>query len=312
MIVVTGGAGFVGSNLVRGLNRSGLHDVVVVDRLGTGEKFLNLTGLTFSDFIGLEQLFEIDFSRVEVVFHQGACTDTSLTDGDRMMKANYEYSKRLLERCEEHGTRFIYASSASVYGTGALGFREEPACESPLNVYAFSKVIFDNYVRDRLDTSRAAVTGLRYFNVYGPGERHKGGMASLASQLFDQLVLHGKMKLFEGSDEFRRDFVHVDDVVAVNLWFLKNDTRGIFNCGAGQARPISDVARHLLVRHGAGEIENVGLPQHLQHRYQEFTRADLTRLRAAGYLERFLSLEEGLDAYYDWLLGTSVGPHIRR
>jgi ADP-L-glycero-D-manno-heptose 6-epimerase len=305
MIVVTGGAGFIGSNLVRGLNRLGVDEIVVVDHLGGGDKFLNLTGLAFADVIGVEQLFDWDFSRVRAVFHEGACTDTSNSDGDSMIRQNYEYSKRLLARCEQHATRFIYASSASIYGSGAQGFREEPVCDSPLNVYAFSKATFDNYVRRRLDSSPSAITGLRYFNVYGPGERHKRHMASIAQQLFDQLTVSGKMRLFEGSDEFRRDFVHVDDVVAVNLWFLESGVRGIYNCGTGHARPISDLARHLLTRHGSGEIEMVGFPAHLRNRYQEFTEADLTRLRAAGYVQPFKSLEAGLDAYYDWLRATS-------
>jgi ADP-L-glycero-D-manno-heptose 6-epimerase len=301
MIVVTGGAGFVGSNLVRGLNRRGVEDVLIVDDLEQGEKHLGLNGLAFVDLVDYRD-FEADPARftgeqVEAVFHQGACTDTLETDGRRMLRVNYEFSRRLLEfalgRCP-----FLYASSAAVYGDGRNGFREEPACEWPLNVYAFSKLLFDRHVRRLLPRAATQVVGLRYFNVYGPQEAHKGRMASVVHKFHREIARNGKLEIFAGSESFLRDFVFVDDVVDVNLHFWeRREPSGIFNCGTGVARSFLDLARIVARLYERAEVVEVPFPSDLRGKYQAFTRADLTRLRAAGYAREFTTLERGVEAY---------------
>lgn len=303
MIIVTGAAGFIGSNLVFGLNGIGRNDILAVDDLRAGDKHRNLNRARFLDIIGkdelLDQLEKLD--HVEAIFHQGACADTTESDGRYMMRNNYEYSKRLLHFAERRGVRFIYASSAAVYGDGRAGFREDPSCEDPLNIYGFSKLAFDNYVRQRGDRVNCVITGLRYFNVYGPHEQHKGRMASVALHLYRQLQAGETMKLFEGSSGFERDFIHIDDVVAVNLWLLAHPVAGIFNVGSGHARPFTDVAELLRSLEGRGEIELIPFPKDLVAKYQRFTQADLTQLRAAGYDQPALSLEQGLARYHQVL-----------
>lgn len=299
MVVLTGGAGFIGSNILRALNQRGIDDVLVVDNLSRGEKHLNLNGTRFSDFVDKEAyLAKLEaFPAPELIIHQGACTDTTLTDGRHMMANNYEYSKRLLLYALERGTRFIYASSAAVYGDGRRGFREEPECEWPLNPYAFSKWAFDSFVRRVLPGAKSQVVGLRYFNVYGPGEAHKGKMASVIYQFYQQIKKDGKLRLFEGSEAFRRDFVWIGDVVRVNLFFLDNPQRsGIYNVGRGEAESFLRVAQ-LVARALEGEIEYIPFPEELRGKYQAYTQADLTRLRAAGYRETFVPLERGVEMY---------------
>ncbi len=314
-VLVTGAAGFIGSRLVRGLNAIGIDDVVAVDNLAHADKFRNLEGCEIADYLDQAELagaLEDLAGSVEAVFHQGACSDTMETDGRYMMENNYRYSVRLLEWCQEEAVPFIYASSASVYGAGPQ-FVEERRHERPLNIYAYSKFLFDQYVRRLLPQATAQVAGLRYFNVYGPNEAHKGRMASVAYHAFRQLRSEGRVKLFVGSDgygngEQRRDFVHVDDAVAVNLWMLQAGTSGIFNCGTGRAQTFNDVAAAVInaVRgSGAsaaelaaeGLIEYVPFPPALEGKYQSYTQADLARLRAAGYNGRFRSVEEGVAAY---------------
>lgn len=305
MIIVTGGAGFIGSNLVLALNRLGRQDILVVDNLHKAIKHRNLNCARFLDYVPKEELLGMlpSLDRVEAIFHQGACSDTTESDGRYMMQNNYQFSKQLLHFAEQRGAKLIYASSAAVYGDAENGFREQPACEYPLNVYGFSKLAFDNYVRARVAHSPIQAVGLRYFNVYGPQERHKGRMASVAMHLFDQLVAGQKMRLFEGSADFKRDFLHVDDAVAVNLYFLHNPQRGIFNCGSGTAQSFEDIARNLRELHGSGEIEHIPFPADLAGKYQRFTQADLSQLRAAGCAHSFLSLQEGLTDYYRALRG---------
>jgi len=306
VIIVTGAAGFIGSNLVRGLNDLGRSDIVVVDDLTNGEQHLNLNALRFAEFIDKGDLFEAlsGLPKLEAIFHQGACSDTTERNGRYMMDNNCDYSKRLLRVAEERGAQFIYASSAAVYGDGSNGFREDPACEYPLNVYGFSKMVFDQHVRQRLDSACCQIVGLRYFNVYGPQERHKGRMASVAMHLYDQLEASGEMRLFEGSGRFLRDFIHVDDVVAVNLFFLTNATSGIFNCGTGRARSFVDIATRLRELHGSGVLREMPFPADLAGRYQRFTEADLTRLQGAGWNKPFLDLEAGVERYYNVLRST--------
>jgi ADP-L-glycero-D-manno-heptose 6-epimerase len=305
VIIVTGGAGFIGSNLVLALNRLGRHDILVVDNLQKAIKHRNLNCARFLDYVPKEELLALlpSLDRVDAIFHQGACSDTTESDGRYMMQNNYQFSKQLLHFAEQRGAKLIYASSAAVYGDAENGFREQPACEYPLNVYGFSKLAFDNYVRARIAHSPIQIVGLRYFNVYGPQERHKGRMASVAMHLFDQLAAGQSMRLFEGSADFRRDFLHVDDAVAVNLYFLHNAQRGIFNCGSGKAQSFEDIARNLRELHGGGEIESIPFPADLAGKYQRFTQADLSQLRAAGCAHNFLSLQEGLTDYYRALRG---------
>jgi ADP-L-glycero-D-manno-heptose 6-epimerase len=314
--IVTGAAGFIGSRLVRGLNRRGVSEVIAVDNLAHGDKFRNLVDCEIADYIDQAQLaarLESLEGAVEAVFHQGACSDTLESDGRYMMENNYAYSRRLLDWCQEEEIPFIYASSASVYGRGP-DYREERACERPLNIYGYSKFLFDQVVRSRLPQKSAQIVGLRYFNVYGPNEWHKGRMASVALHAYQQLHGEGKVKLFAGSDgyrdgEQRRDFIYVDDAVAVNLWFLeRRAASGIFNCGSGRAQTFNRLAcavinsvhgtqatLHDIV--GRGLIEYVPFPAELAGKYQSFTEADLSRLREAGYPGEFITVEQGVAAY---------------
>ncbi len=302
MIIVTGAAGFVGSNLLRGLNRRGVSDVLVVDDLELGDKHRSLNALEFTDFVDrrdfLERLSSFGPKTIDAIFHQGACSNTMEGDGRFMLAVNYEYSKRLLEFALERGIPFLYASSAAVYGNGDDGFREDPACEYPLNVYAFSKFLFDRWVRRVLPEAKSQVVGLRYFNVYGPQENHKGRMASVVYHFHQQVQSGGRMRLFEGSEGFRRDFIFVDDVVDVNLFFLDHPQQsGIFNCGTGRAESFLALARAVQRRYEGAEIEEIPFPPDLAGKYQTFTEADVRALRAAGYDRAFTSLEEGVAAY---------------
>jgi ADP-L-glycero-D-manno-heptose 6-epimerase len=314
--VVTGAAGFIGSKIVEALNRAGVRDIVAVDNLQRSHKVSNLARLEIADFLDkgefLQRLDSFD-GAVEAVLHQGACSDTMESDGRYMMENNYRYSKTLLDWCQEAEVPLLYASSASVYGAGPE-FREERGCERPLNVYGYSKFLFDQLVRRTLPGKSAQIAGFRYFNVYGPNEAHKGRMASVAFHAYQQLLGAGKVQLFVGSGgygngEQRRDFVHVDDVVDVNLWFLEHrEMSGIFNCGTGRAQTFNQLAaatvnavqgtdhtaRELAQR---GLIEYVAFPEGLKEKYQSFTEADLSRLRAAGYPGEFKGVEQGVAAY---------------
>ncbi|GAB1537344.1 ADP-glyceromanno-heptose 6-epimerase [Geovibrio sp. ADMFC3] len=301
MIAVTGGAGFIGSNIVKALNDMGEDNILIVDNLDNPAKHLNMNKLKFNDFIDKRDFLSVmkaDKFFIKAFFHEGACSNTMETDGRYMMQNNYEFSKELLHYSIEKGTKFIYASSASVYGNGDEGFIESPECEYPLNVYAFSKFAFDNYVR-RVKNPGIQIAGLRYFNVYGPQENHKGKMASVAFHFFNQHQDGSRVKLFEGSENFRRDFIHVDDVVAVNMFLYENpDVSGIFNCGTGNARSFADIAEVFRKRYGSEfESEIIPFPEQLKGKYQKYTQADLTSLRKAGYSKDFLSLEEGVDRY---------------
>lgn len=315
MIIVTGGAGFIGSNIVRGLNARGIDDIIVVDDLSNGHKFVNLSGLRIADYLDMERFRELlaDASRpvlpdITAVFHQGACSTTTEWDGRYMMDNNYQYSKELLAWCASRQVPFLYASSAAVYG-GNESFVEEEGAEGPINVYGYSKWQFDQYVRRHGAAHKSQVVGLRYFNVYGPREQHKGSMASVAFHLDLQLREKGVVKLFEGSHgyddgEQRRDFIHIDDVVAVNLWFLDNPgISGIYNCGTGKSQTFNDVARAVLGWHGKGRLDYIAFPDHLKGAYQAFTQADLTALRACGCDVPFRGVEEGVRAYLDVLHG---------
>jgi ADP-L-glycero-D-manno-heptose 6-epimerase len=312
MIIVTGGAGFIGSNIVKALNERGHTDILIVDNLKKGQKFINLVDCDIEDYIDKDTFLQKTTSReyfaasIETIFHQGACSETTEWDGYYMMANNYDYSKNLLTYSLAKKIPFIYASSASVYGSG-VNFTEKRQYESPLNVYGYSKFLFDQYVRQRLPTLTSQVIGLRYFNVYGPREQHKDSMASVAFHFNNQLKDTGKLRLFEGCDgygngEQRRDFISVDDAVKVNLWFMDNPEKsGIFNVGTGRSQTFNDVANAVIAWHQKGEIEYIEFPEHLKGRYQSFTEADITRLRDAGYPYEFKTVEQGVKDYLDWL-----------
>ena len=324
-VAVTGAAGMIGSNIVHGLNAIGIDDIIAVDDLTDGPKYRNLVGARLSDYFDRSEFYDRfargEFGKVDAVLHQGACSDTMEHDGKYMMDTNYRCSKNLLDACQAQGVRLLYASSAATYG-GSDTFREEPAFERPLNVYGYSKLLFDNVVRRVLPQATSQVAGFRYFNVYGPREQHKGRMASVAFHHVNQFRETGKVKLFGeyggyGPGGQTRDFIHVDDVVAVNLWFLQNPGQsGIFNLGTGRAQPFNDVAvatvnasRALagspplplaeLIKQGL--IEYIPFPEALVGKYQCYTQADDTRLRATGCNHAFADVATGVKRYVEWL-----------
>ncbi|EKO3694633.1 ADP-glyceromanno-heptose 6-epimerase [Vibrio metschnikovii] len=307
MIIVTGGAGMIGSNIIKALNERGISDILVVDHLKNGRKFKNLVDLNIADYMDRDDfLTQImagdDFGPIDAVFHEGACSATTEWDGKYVMLNNYEYSKELLHYCLDREIPFLYASSAATYGDTDT-FIEEPQYEGALNVYGYSKQQFDNYVR-RLWQDAAEhkeklsqITGFRYFNVYGPREQHKGSMASVAFHLNNQMNAGENPKLFAGSEHFKRDFVYVGDVAAVNLWFMDSGVSGIFNCGTGHAESFNEVAKAVIKHHGKGQVETIPFPEHLKGAYQEYTQADLTKLRAAGCDVTFKTVAEGVAEY---------------
>jgi ADP-L-glycero-D-manno-heptose 6-epimerase len=328
-VVVTGAAGFIGSNIVAGLNARGINDIIAVDDLSEGDKFRNLADLQIADYVDMDDFYpnfeEGRYGKVEAVFHEGACSDTMEQDGKYMMDNNYTLSCELFQACQQQGTRLIYASSAATYG-GSDTFREEPAFEHPLNVYGYSKLLFDQKMRRELGPQFSGavhqVVGFRYFNVYGPREQHKGRMASVAFHQFNQFRAEGRVKLFGeyggyAAGQQMRDFVFIDDVVAVNLWFFDHPAKsGIFNLGSGRAQPFNDVA-HAVVNTlrglkkevplslaetaKSGLIEYIAFPDALRGKYQCYTQADLGALRAAGCEHPFADVQTGVAKYVQWL-----------
>jgi len=301
MIVVTGGCGFIGSNLVKKISRLRLGEVYIVDQQ---EKILQkkqeLAPFVeqFIDYQSFIQNLSV-LKEGDIVYHQGACTDTMNYDCLEMMFKNFEYSKILFDFCYRNNVRLIYASSAAVYGLGENGFREELECERPINLYAKSKLLFDNYVR--CFEPRSQILGLRYFNVYGPGESHKGKMASTILQFFNQIKEDGAVRPFQGSEDFLRDFIFVEDVVNVNLFFLhRPETSGIFNCGSGDPQSFVEIIKHLK-NHYKFDIIEKEMPTGLKEKYQTFTKADLSNLQNAGYRFSFTSLENGIKKYLEVL-----------
>lgn len=342
-IVVTGAAGFIGSNLIKGLNARGIDGIIAVDDLTHGDKFRNLAPLRIAEYVDADDFYEPftrgSFGQIEAVFHEGACSDTMESNGKYMMNNNYALSVSLFKACQNHGARLLYASSAATYGmaiadpafqSGPAAFREEPAHERPLNVYGYSKLLFDQYMRRAWGADfqhvrpgkSSQVVGFRYFNVYGPHEQHKGRMASVAFHQFNQFQTEGKVKLFGqyggyGAGAQMRDFVFVDDVVAVNLWFFDHPKHsGIFNLGTGRAQTFNDVARavvnamraqndlpalELAAAASAGLIEYVPFPDALRGKYQCYTQADLSALRALGCDHPFSDVTAGVTRYIQWL-----------
>jgi ADP-L-glycero-D-manno-heptose 6-epimerase len=327
-VVVTGAAGFIGSNIVRGLNARGISEIIAVDDLTEGDKFRNLADLQIADYVDADDFYELfaegAYGPVEAVFHEGACSDTMESNGKYMMDNNYSLSCDLFQTCQEQGVRLLYASSAATYG-GASEFRESPDCEKPLNVYGYSKLLFDQRLRREIgpDFSQASaqVVGFRYFNVYGPREQHKGRMASVAFHQYHQFLKEGRVKLFGSYGGYAaggqmRDFVFIDDVVAVNLWFFDHPEKsGLFNLGSGRAQPFNDVALSVVqtLQRGttapasldealkAGLIEYIDFPAALVGKYQCYTQADLGALRRAGCDHRFADVTSGVTQYMDWL-----------
>ena len=322
-MVVTGAAGFIGSNLIKGLNARGITSVIAVDHLKNGDKFKNLADLQIADYLDRDDFYPAfekqAFGRVDAVFHQGACSDTMETDGQYMMRNNYSLSCSLFNACQRQRTPFLYASSAATYG-GSATFVETPEHERPLNVYGYSKLLFDQRLRrelgDRFQRAGTQAVGFRYFNVYGPREQHKGRMASVAFHQFHQFRETGRVKLFGdyggyAAGQQQRDFVYIDDVVAVNLWFLDHpDRSGVFNLGTGRAQPFNDVALAVVnTLHGEGArltldqavdrglIEYVPFPDALRGKYQCHTQADLTALRDTGCDHRFVDVQHGVSHY---------------
>lgn len=326
MIVVTGGAGFIGSNIIKGLNARGVSNILVVDDLTEGDKFANLVGLDIADYMHKDQfrqqLLAGRLSGVEAIMHQGACSDTTERNGHYMMENNYRYTLELVQWCQQYKVPFIYASSAAVYGSGPV-YKEDPIYEAPLNVYGYSKYLFDQSLRKHLGRLKAPVAGLRYFNVYGPREQHKGRMASVAYHNLRQFQAEGHVRLFGGWEGYadgaqQRDFVYIDDVVSVNLFFLDHpEVSGIFNCGTGRAQPFNDVAMTVVnsLRLDKAQpelslkemveqqlIRYIPFPDDLKGRYQSHTQADLTRLREAGYDAPFTNVQTGVAAYVRTIL----------
>ncbi|MEQ4619134.1 MAG: ADP-glyceromanno-heptose 6-epimerase [Corticimicrobacter sp.] len=321
MIIVTGAAGFIGSNLVRGLNLRGETDILAVDDLTDGDKFANLASGRISDYMDKDdfrqRVAEDALPPVTAILHQGACSATTERNGRFMMDNNYRVTLELFEYTQRKRIPFLYASSAAVYGPGPV-YAEDLVNEKPLNVYGYSKFLFDQVVRRRFDSLTAQVVGLRYFNVYGPNEQHKGRMASVAFHNMNQFLAEGHVRLFGGWDgygdgEQSRDFISVEDVVAVNLHFLDNpDVSGIFNCGTGRAQPFNDIAVAVVntLRAEQGhealslqELVSQGLvrytefPDDLKGRYQSFTQADATQLRAAGFEAPMRDVQTGVAEY---------------
>jgi ADP-L-glycero-D-manno-heptose 6-epimerase len=322
--IVTGACGFIGANIVKALNERGIDNVIAVDNLKKADKFKNLVDCEIADYLDKHEFLEMlqtgHFDgAVEAIFHEGACSDTMETDGHYMMENNYRYTLALLDFCLDQEVAYLYASSASVYGGGSI-FKESREHEGPLNVYGYSKFLFDQIVRRRLATAdfSSQIVGFRYFNVYGPREQHKGRMASVSFHHFNQYRATGKVKLFEGCDGYAngaqsRDFVYIDDVVKVNMFFLDHPEKsGIFNLGTGRAQPFNDIAYatvnacraledkpalSLAEMVDQGIVEYIDFPEALKGKYQSFTQADISALRAAGYKDEFNSVAEGVTKY---------------
>lgn len=292
MFLVTGGAGFIGRHVVKQLNDEGYSNIVIVDDLMDGRKCMNLVGLDFADYLDWRvfmagKKLPIDPEQLELIIHLGAISDTMFTNGKILMEQNYTFSKLMLNLASKAQCAFTYASTAGVYGDGANGFKELPECEQPKTPYAVSKWAFDRLVRRRFpkfDASNgngpyAAITGLRYFNVYGPGEDHKGPMTSFVHKCFTAVKNNAPIELFEGSENIKRDFIYVTDAAKITVNFALQDTPGIFNVGTGIATSFFEVAAEVKKHFPNVEINTVPFPALLSNGYQYHTQADIRNLR---------------------------------
>ena len=310
MIIVTGGAGFIGSAIVWRLNSLGEDNILIVDELEHDEKWKNLVGLRFLDFIHKEDFIrQVEAGNnfeAKAIIHMGANSSTTEKDADHLLRNNYEYTKFLAKYCIGKGVRFIYASSAATYGDGKLGFNDdEGICQSlkPLNMYGYSKNLFDLWAIKQNIISK--IVGVKYFNVFGPNEYHKGDMRSVVHKAFEQINSTGKVKLFKSRSpnykdgEQMRDFIYVKDAVDMTLFFLGNkDINGIYNVGSGKARTWNDLVTALFKAMGMPlNIEYIELPEHLVEKYQYFTEARMDKIKKAGYNNPHKSLEDGVTDY---------------
>jgi len=324
MYIVTGGAGFIGSNLVHELNAQGIADILIVDNFANAGKFQNLHGARYVDYLDKREFRRavkensLGIGKVEAILHQGACSNTLEDDGVYMMDNNFEYTKEVLRFAIGEGAPLVFASTAAVYGLSGPGrFTLTPENERPLNIYGYSKLVFDHYFRNELALGRVPISavGLRYFNVYGPREQHKGRMASVIHHFTKQMKDTGKVRLFAGTGgyadgEQRRDFVYVRDLAKLNMFFAqigpyapkagepRKEYRGLANAGSGKSRTFNDVARSLMTVHGECPIEYIPFPADLEGRYQHFTEADLTALKELGYDGPVTELEAGITETY--------------
>ena len=314
MIVVTGGAGFIGSNIIKALNARGITDIIIVDDLTDGHKVHNIADLKVHSYMDKDDFIESvckniykNSYNITAIFHQGACSSTTEWDGKYVMKNNFTYSVKLCNYASHNNIPFIYASSASVYGLGDNGFSVDEKCELPINVYAYSKLLFDNQIRTILQSANSQIVGLRYFNVYGNREQHKGAMSSVVYHFNKQVLKSNTVNLFGSyggyaAGEHLRDFVHVDDIVKVNLWFYDNpQLSGIYNVGTGEAESFNTVVENVIDYHGTGEVEYTKFPEHLENVYQSYTKADISSLRTVGYNEEFKNIKDGIKEYLDIL-----------
>ena len=310
MIVVTGSNGFIGSNLIKNLNLLGHTDILAVDDLSNKNNLSNIAEYKIKDLMGHKD-FLVALKKdktlnqsIKYIFHQGACSDTTEWDADYLIKNNYLYSKNILDFCIEESIPLTYASSASVYGNN-IEFKENKLNEKPINLYAYSKYIFDQLVRSKIHKTTSQVVGLRYFNVYGPKENHKGKMASVALHLHQELMTKEEIKLFGAYNDFAageqsRDFIYIDDVVDVNLWFMENPkVSGIFNVGTGRSQTFNEVAQAVIEWNKKGKISYIPFPDELKGSYQSYTKADISKLRTAGYTKPFKDVQTGIKHYLD-------------
>ena len=318
--IVTGGAGFIGRNLVAALNARGHEDILIVDRLGSDQKWKNLLGLSFVDLVDLGEfrdfIADSSIDELETVFHLGACSSTTERDADYLLDNNYRYSQEVCQWCLSSDVRFVYASSAATYGDGSLGYSDDEAripLYRPLNMYGYSKQLFDHWAAREGLFDR--IVGLKYFNVFGPYEDHKGEMRSMVHKAYGQIVSTGRVRLFKshrpgyGDGEQLRDFVYVKDAVDVTLFFEDySQVSGLFNCGTGRARSWNDLMNALFAAMGrAPEIEYIDMPESLRDQYQYFTQADGAKLRSAGYDRPFTPLEEAVRDYVTTYLDPVLG-----
>lgn len=306
MIVVTGGLGFIGYNLIKKLNSKGYHEIIIVENIYSTRsldiKLNRLKKIKFVDLIDREDFISnlSSFRNVECIFHLGACTNTTEKDFNYLFYNNYQFTKNLIDFCSD-SIKLIYSSSASVYGNKYFAVNEESQPD-PLNYYAYSKFLADNYFLNCIKKkNKTRIVGLRYFNVYGPYEENKGNMSSVVFKFFHQLKKDGKLYLFEGSENFRRDFIYVEDVVDINLFFMTNEYSGIYNCGTGKSYSFVDIARIMIDKMGFGSIEFIPFPKELKNQYQEFTQADNSKLLSITKMN-FTDIEEGIERYLKYLV----------